>query len=98
MSLHEEDIDFDFKHIADRELDAKEVTKLKNYAAALGCPSRAISFGGGDHDMLACILDWEEATIVKNLTKTLTSQSKNMSYVVCKRRKLLKASLTRILR
>jgi MoaA/NifB/PqqE/SkfB family radical SAM enzyme len=64
MSLQEEDIDFDFKHITGRELDAKEVTELKDYAAALGCPSGAISFGGGDHDMLACILEREEATIV----------------------------------
>lgn len=47
------------------------MTKLKDYASRLIYRYGAIIFGGSDREMLACIPNWEEATVVKNLTKII---------------------------
>lgn len=71
VSLHEEDVNFDLKHIAGGKLNAEKLTELKDYATKLGYPIGATIFGRGDCDVLACVPDLEEATIVKNLTRNI---------------------------
>jgi hypothetical protein len=42
-------------HITYREIDAEELTKLKDYAEGLGYPAGATIFSGSNRDVLACV-------------------------------------------
>lgn len=68
VSLHdEEDIDFEFRDLANEILNAEELNELKDCVVALEYPVGASIYGGGDNVMLSCIPYQEEARIVKNL-------------------------------
>jgi hypothetical protein len=63
-----ENSSFSIKHIAGKELDTKETSKLEEHVEAFGYPVGASIFGGSEKDILACVPDYEESEIVRNMT------------------------------
>lgn len=66
-----ENSSFSIKHIAGKELDTKETSKLEEQVEAFGYPVGASIFGGSEKDILARVPDYEESDIVRNMTHNI---------------------------
>lgn len=66
----DKEVDFNIRYLAGSDLSEEAASKLKEQAEALGYTSGATIFGGGKY-VLVCVPDAGEASVVKNVVRSV---------------------------